>query len=76
MSRSVKHQAEPMWGKHQAGQDTQGFRLLTIKEAIRTPGGHATPGSYSRAGDNWYYASQYWLSQTVQAALRPSACSS
>jgi hypothetical protein len=29
MSRSVKHQAEPMWGKHQAGQDTQGFRLLT-----------------------------------------------
>jgi len=23
-----------------------------------------------------HYASQYWLSQTVQAALRPSACSS
>ena len=24
----------------------------------------------------WHYAGQYWLSQTVQAALRPSACSS
>jgi hypothetical protein len=34
-------------------------------------------GSEVRAAARyWHYADQYWLSQTVQAALRPSACSS
>jgi hypothetical protein len=45
------------------------------RRALACPG--PDQGSEVRAAVRyWHYAGQYWLSQTVQAALRPSACSS